>query len=358
MIFGIGLIMIIISFYYLFFKKNIKIRGLDIIIILFVLSMILSAFMAYTYWEQPFLSSLIGYRDYYIYFLYFTLIFLATPSENVEKTIKILFFLSLAVFIIDFITFPNPLFAWREEERRNGITILFFGQGFTFLGGFYYFNQFVLKRRFYYFLYFGMSFFGLFFLTQSRMNLIGLLLGSIFIFLQSDFKKKYLVALFSIFIFVLVYYNSDVFQGIKEENKTEGEYYADNVRLASQNFYLSELQGGVPTMIFGNGIPGKQTKLSTAYQHAESYGLYTSDVGLTGIFSYFGVFGVIIFLILFIIVFKMNTSKNNSYLKAYFIVLLTTAFTGYSLFDPGYMSSTILALYLVRWQTSSKYVTS
>ncbi|RYE14720.1 MAG: hypothetical protein EOP34_05775, partial [Rickettsiales bacterium] len=208
---------------------------------------------------------------------------------------------------------------YRDEERRNGMTVFFWGQGFTFLGGFYFLNRFFQGKRVIHLIWFLISFYCLFFLTQSRMNLIALGWGSLFLYLNSDFKRKFLVAFLLAVLAISIYSNTSIFKGIKDENKSEAKYYKDNIRFLSQQYYLVELQRGLPTILFGNGVPGKQSKLGNETENAESIGYYTSDVGLIGIYSYFGVFGAILWCLFFFSVFTMNKLKSYNYIKSYFI---------------------------------------
>lgn len=351
-IWGTGILLMVISIIGLLFQKGVKKNLLDYIVILFIVCMILSSFMANLYWDQSFLSSLKGYLFYYIYFIYIIFLFVNIPVERIERIMLVLFVISLIIFFVDYITFPNPLFAYRSEERRNGITIFFYGQGFTFLGAFYFLNKFFYKKNLFHLLLFALSGFCLFLLTQSRQNLIALTLGFFLILMGSDFKKKYLVALLLIFAGVILYTTPGILEGIKEDTNDQAQYYKDDIRIAAHNYFLTKLQKGTQTLLFGNGVAGAGSSLAIERYNGVQKGFYIADVGLTGIFSCFGLFGVIIWLLFFYYVFKMKNNQNSLYIKAYFLTLLSTAFSGYSIFEPGYMPATVLALYLVRCEIS------
>ncbi len=343
-IFLSSLILAGIMLYYLFFKAREELVLLDKSVLIFIISFFLSAFMAKLYWNQSILTSIKSTFYFYIFFLYFVLRFLELPEERVISLIKILFFVSLVVFAIDYLTFPHPLFSYREEERRGGITTFFSGQGFTFLGAFYFLEKFNFKRRPLFLFLFLIAGFFLFFMTQSRMMLIALVLGSLFLILKSSFKHKWLTVILISIVFLGVYYKSNLLSGIKEVNKTQAEYYKENVRIKSHEYYLFEQQGSALTRLFGNGVPGMKGALRTSTLFAQYKGFFASDVGITGIYNYFGLPGVLIWLLFFYFVFK---SKGDNFIKAYFLAISTTIFTGYSLFDPGYMPATVLSLYLV-----------
>lgn len=308
--------------------------------------------MANWYWDQSFMTSLKGYIYFYIYALYFLLVLLDVSSKRIELIVKLFFFSTLIVFLIDFVTFPDPLFSWRSEERRDGITIFFYGQGFTFLGAFYYLNKFFIDKKVYHLVWFLLASFCLFNLTQSRMNLLALVVGFFILLLSSDFKRKYLLSFFLIAVTITVYYSSSVFNGIKDASTDQAQYYKEDIRLMAHNYFIYDLQGGMPTVMFGNGVPFADSNLGLATEKAAALGFWTADLGLTGIFSYFGIFGVVIWLLFFYSVFKMKNLSNVIYLKVYFVTLLTTAFVAYAIFEPGFMPATILALYLVRCYTT------
>lgn len=351
-VYGIGILMLITSFIGLVLKKNFRSNPMDYKVSLFIVSIIISSFMANLYWDQLFAMSLKGYIYFYIYALYFFLVLLDVSSERVEFIFKLFFFSTLIVFLIDFITFPNPLFSWRSEERRDGITIFFFGQGFTFLGAFYYLNSFFLNKKVHHLLWFLIAAFCLFYLTQSRMNLLALIAGFFILLLSSDVKRKYLIAIFILALGAIIYFSSGVFNGIKDASADQAEYYKEDIRLMALNYFIFDHQGGISTIIFGNGVPFANSSLGLASEKAAGMGFWTADLGLIGIFSYFGILGVVVWLFFFYSVFTMKNSRNVIYLKVYFVTLLTTAFVAYAIFEPGFMPATILALYLVRCHTN------
>ena len=192
-------------------------------------------------------------------------------------------------------------------------------------------------------------------LTQARMNLLALSLGFFLLLIFSNIPIRYLLT-FALIIGGLVFYStSSVFTGIKDETKAQAQFYKEDVRVQAHAYFINEMQGGIPTQIFGNGLPGADSDLEVQARRGKDKGFWTADVGLTGIFSYFGIVGVIIWLLFFYNAFKTKNTTHTMYLKAYFLTILTTAFAGYSIFEPGYMPATVLALYLIRCATLSNY---
>ena len=349
-IIGPGILLSIFTLYSYIFKKGIEKKVIDRFIIYFIFCMVLSTVTANLYWDQSFIVSLKEYKYFYIYFLYFLPILLNIEKERLNRILIILFLFSVFIFLIDFVTFPDPLFSYRTEERREGRTIFFFGQGFTFLGGFYFLNKYVTEKKIIFLILFAIACGCLFLLTQSRMNLLALGLGFFLIFLTSNFSKKYFIAFALVVISTVVYTSTNIFSGVKEASKDQSQNYKEDIRLQAHNYFLTSFQGGPATVIFGNGFPSADSKLGLESLRGNLLGYWTADVGLTGIFSYFGLLGVLVWLLLFYYVLKIKVSENSMYIKGYFLALLSTALTGYSIFDPGYMPATILALSLLRYE--------
>lgn len=347
-IFGLGMLMLLISFATILFKNGLQLNGIDRLVILFIAAIFISFFTAYAYWEQPVSSSLLSYRSFYIFFLYFVLVGFKISQKASVRIVIILFFLSLIIFSIDYVTFPEALFSLRSEERRDGFTIFFYGQGFTFLGAFYYLDKFLKKRNLFHLIWFLIGGMFLFFLTQSRMILLGLGLGSILILFLSNLRYKFLLAGVLVSSGILVYLSSGIFDGIQEQNAEQAKFYSEDIRVMAHEFFWNDLQGGWPTYVFGNGSPASGSKLEAITVYGQEVGFYTSDVGLTGIFSYFGFLGLIIWVLFFYKVFSVRDDNELGYVKAYFLSVLATAATGYSIFDPGYMPATVMGLYLIR----------
>ena len=347
-ILGCGILMFLIAIGTILFKPGLILYSLDKLVILFIVSIFLSFLTAYGYWEQPFKSSFLSYRLFYIYFLYFVLVGFKMSSKEVETIIVVLFFLSLVIFLIDYFTFPDPIFSLRSEERRNGITIFFYGQGFTFLGAFYYLQKFFKQFNLFHLMWFLIGAIFLFFLTQSRMILIGLSLGFVLILLLSSLRYRFVYAVVIIAAGIVFYLASDVFKGIKEQNAEQAKFYSEDIRVQAYDFFWNDLQGGWSTIVFGNGVAAKGSDLEAITDYGIALGFYTSDVGLTGIMSFFGLFGMFIWILFFYKAFSMNLAQRFTYIKAFFLTIFVTAFTGYSIFDPGFMPATVVALYLIR----------
>ncbi|RXK87351.1 hypothetical protein [Filimonas effusa] len=346
---GLGLI----AFYlYLRFTRKgayLKRFFLDKLVWLFLACMLVSAIAASIYWDQSFYTSLIGYKYFYAYFIYLIMAKAFMSKEDADKIIKFFFFATLIVFLINRITFPNSLFAWRSEERREGITLFFFGHGFTALGGFYFLDKFFRERKIINLVWYILAFVCLFLLTRSRMNLVGLLLGGGVILYYSQFRwKKIFTAFLLIATAILLTYSEKIINVVVSETSEQFSKADEDVRSQAHAYFLSEFQPDFVTYLSGNGYPYGNSPLQKVLSNASFYGFYPADLGFTGLLTYFGIFAVLVWMLMFFQVFFRSRGKDVLFLKAYFLMLLSTCITGYSVFDPGYMPATAIALFLLR----------
>ena len=343
-------------FLLLFKKRQGERHSLDIIVGLFIFSMFFALINANIYWGQSTFFSLIGFKFYYIYFLYFVFVYISFPQIDAEKIMLLFFYLSVIVFLINAITFPNVIFAWRSEERREGSSFFFYGQGFTALGGFYFLNKYFDKRNLFHLGLFIVSFLCLFFLTRSRNNLIGMALGSLVMILFAKIKNKgQVIAIFLSFVAVVASFSDKIMSKISAESVNQVANYSSDIRYIAHKYFLTTFQSGPLTYLFGNGYPYGNSNLQREIDKLSAgFGFYDSDLGFTGLFIHFGILSILAWLLIFYKVATLKSNKKSTnyiYIKSYFAMLAASALTGFSVFDPGYMPATIFALYILRMET-------
>ncbi|MXV17427.1 hypothetical protein [Hufsiella ginkgonis] len=323
---------------------------MDKLVLFFIISVLISAIPAFYIWGQPFLQSIIGSIAYYSFLLYFIFLFGGFSADNIESLLRKFFFLTLIVFIINAAVFPDVLFAWRSESRRGGLTVFFYGQGFTALGCFYFLSEYIERRKL---VHLGLFLFGcfcLFFLTRSRMNLLGLGLGAVTLVFFSQVKQRAGTTLMFIVVMMAgLYVSRDLIVKLSADSQLQVKNFKDDVRYQAHEYFLTNFQENTTTYAIGNGVPFGGSRLQLKLTKlSDQLGFYDADLGLTGIFLHFGIFGALIWVIIFFRVFSTRSNTTTGYVKAYFAMLLSTVFTGYSLFDPGYIPATVVALYLLR----------
>lgn len=317
--------------------------------LLFV-AIFISMIPAYVFHDQSFFSSIRGYRHYYVFFLYFILFKLNFSYDQVLKICIILFYTTLLIYLVDYLTFPNSFFADNSFERRGALTIRFAGQGFTVLGTFYSLSVFFRTNKFLFFILFVVAFCFNALFSASRILLLALIVNTIFMLIY--YRKRinryliYFLPLLIIAIVLGVYFLETYVLGLFNLAVEEISSFESNIRFLAMKYFTSDFQPSLITKLIGNGLPQVSTSYNDAFERIESYGFYTSDIGLIGLWVYFGLLAVISWLIIFKRIFISKTDDNNIFIKTYFIFLLFTIFLGYPIFSPGYMITTVFCLFL------------
>ncbi len=332
---------------------------------LLFISFIISMIPAYIYHDQTIIESIRSSLVFYVFLLYFILFKLDFTYEDIMKLSIILFFISLLVYAINLYTFPNSWFTNDNMySRRGGLTMRFSGQGFTFLGAFFFLSKFCRTGKIYFFLIYAVGFCFLTLLSESRVQLVACLFSTLFILLyhRKEIKRYFIsvVPLFLIAVAAGVYYLQSYVSGLYLLLHQEAGSFTMNIRYAALKYFTNDFQTNSVTKIFGNAYPFYPGKYSAFFEKAHFYRYWTEDLGLIGFWVYFGILGVIAWLIIFKKAFFWKTTNNNIYLKTYFIYLFSTIALGWAIFSPGYMITTVFALFLFDKdkQDSSKIVTA
>jgi hypothetical protein len=350
----ISLLIVFAHFYHqLFIKSNsIKSQISDSLVIpinLLIISVSFSMFPAYLYHNQTIFSSFLALKDFYVLFLYFILFRYNYSYKQVLNLCLLLFFITLLIFVVDYRTFPNTYFSWRSEERRDAFTILFKGQGFTLLGTFFFLALSFRSGKFYFLIFYILGFCFLNFFNASRMMTLALIMGTLFmLFFYRKAIKKYFFYAFPILIAGLIigiYFLKSYIYGLFILTENQG-LSSHSIRFEAMRYFADSFQTNGLTKVFGNGFPYWKGIYQDSFIKGQILGYFTSDIGLVGFWVYFGILGVISWVLIFKKIFMNTTNDQNVFIKPYFIYLLVTIFTGYALFDPGYMISTIFCLFL------------
>lgn len=312
----------------------------------------ISMIPAYLYHDQSIFSSLIAYKNFYVFFLYFILFKLQFSYKQILNLSILLFIITLIIFLIDYYTFPNSFFSGEDAfERRGAFTIRFDGQGFTVMGTFFCLAAFFRTSKFYYFILYVIGFCFLTFFTASRIQLLSLIINTLFVlrFYRKTIKKYFLyiipviVAAISVGIYYLKSYVLGLYLLAFEETRT----FESNIRYEAMKFFTGKFQTNEITKILGNGYPNHTSgTYQDSFIAAQYYGFFTSDLGLIGFWTYFGILGVIAWLVIFKKILISKTDDNNIFIKAYFVDLLFTITLGYAIFNPGYMITTVFCFFL------------
>ena len=326
---------------------------------LMLISIFISMIPAKLYHDQSIFLTIRGSGNFYVFFLYFILFKMDFSQKEVLDLVAFLFFITLIIFIIDYATFPNTYFALRTEERRQAFTFIFKGHGFTLLGTFFFLAAFFRTTKLLYFIFYVLGFSFLNFFTGSRTMLIALLVGTLFIlFYYRKTINKYFIYIVPVIVTTLavgIYYLQSYISGLFLLTLEQSKTFHSNIRYHAFKFFTNEFQTNEITKILGNGYPVSGEYSEYMYR-LKQHGLYLSDLGLIGFWTYFGILGVLAWLLIFKKIFFSKTNDQNVFIKAYFFLLLFTVLSGYPIFSPSYMISTVFCLFLFDKNKQENYV--
>lgn len=119
----------------------------------------------------------------------------------------------------------------------------------------------------------------------------------------------------------------------------------DDIRVEMSEYMFTKFnEGKVLPILFGNGMPhgsGQYSRKLTRLQEQNSY--YVVDVGFTDIFIYFGIVGLVLYLLLLIAIIKIRVPHNCFFAKLYMIYLYLILPTNCALI---YLSAVMVAMSL------------
>lgn len=323
-------------------------------VLIFILSLLCGAISAYLYYNQTLIQSFTITSIFFPFITYLLLVQINFDREQVLSVVMFMFWLTLLIFTVDYFTFPNTLFASQsdEEETRNAFKIIFQGQGFTILGSLIYLYSYLNTNKLYKLIPFIFASGFIIFLTGSRTYFFALIASSIFIIIyyllniRTSKSKIYLISSLLVVLYISAYYLQSFIINLVDITSNQISNVSDDIRIECIKYYSTTFQKGIFTQLFGNGLPHSESELGVITAKAQASGYYVSDIGIVGLWSYFGMFSVIAWIIIFKKIFTIKFIGQNLVIVAFFIYIFINSFIVYTLFDPGYILAYIYALYL------------
>jgi hypothetical protein len=329
-IISIGLIIAVIIIQLVYQREEAIRKHFWIEILLIFIGVILGMFMAQWGHDQSLAITLVAQRFMYFYLVYWVLHSLKTTVDDIES---IVFWLGLtysAFYLIQFFAYPNIVFDVRIVADRE--TLRIFLPGFIFMVLSYFL---VLNRLFESFAIWKLLsillFLAIFILMGTRQVIFSMLLLTLaYVMFSKSVKSRVLIFLLIIAsIAPVVYLFQEIFISLIDLSKTQSQTLAENVRIRSAIFFLTEFFPNNTAYITGNGSDSANSSYGFMIQmYKDAYGFYQSDIGILGDYTKFGVFFVIgVLVIIFRVIFGKVTS-SFSYIRYLYLSILLTIVTG------------------------------
>ena len=346
---GIGIILFLIISYGVY-DSSIKFKpNFTIFILIILISLPTSMYVAKTQHNQSIQLSLIGQRHMYYYFLYFAAHATKFRPKDIERIFLYFGILFMLLYLIQMVTFPNKLFNARVFKDRGTIRIFMPGLTYMIVGYFYTLQNFLEKNKIKYVLYNFIALSIMILIGSRSLLFVVLLITIINLLVSKQIKSRILIYLLSIiagFIIIIIFKN--IFVQLIEVTQRTKETGLENVRIRAAIFYLTRMFPNVLSYICGNGMASGQSEFAGRIaMYSSKYGYYLSDIGIIGNYVNYGVFFVIGVIGILWKVFKTKIEHPFNHLKYFFLVVLLTLPTGGGFAESELIVIVCLSLYIL-----------
>lgn len=331
-------------------------------------SIAFSIVMVKLFQDQSLKTTIIATLPYiFAYLTFYIFMKLNIPKKQLERMIWIFCYISMGIYIVNALSFPNMIFGADKEEfdMSRGIARLgVFSIELIVLFFFYAINQWIQTKQKKYVWLILLTF--VFIVLSVTRQIIGLsvVLGLLFIIQKASLSKKIGVIIICLLLYIFVIPQIPIFKTMAELSEAQAErnrYENEDIRITAWRFYTYEYQTNGWTAVFGNGIPSVgNSKWGNDFERTVSLkyggnGCNYVDVGWAGFYWIFGAIATLCILILLIKGVIKKKSQNRQYLAYWCVfIILTSIASGPILFYSQIVSiATVLYLIYGKEQYSS-----
>lgn len=295
--------------------------------IIWVIAGIFFSFLpAYIYHGQSFLTSLIAYRETYIWFFGIAILYVSPKPKEIITSLtafSLLFVVASLLRTIDQSLFYYSTVNWTIDSFESKGEILF-GDGLVLmLIPLYYYSEKYRndsdRKSLVYILFFITSLF----IIQNRSTLFVAVVIVMFMVITKKSKYRLLsIGLFSVAAVVFFVNTINIWSSLITET-TEQIDNEDYNRVKAFTYFMYDANKSWTTFLFGNGfLSTRSTSLSF---DLFEMGIVNSDLGLIGFWNQFGLIPIFVFIVCII---KSLTNKGTPFfIKAIGFHILCGAFT-------------------------------
>jgi hypothetical protein len=344
-------VMVVIGIGYSFRKAE----GFIVPMQLLTLGMLLSILVSYLTRGQSIPLGFLITVPFLLWPIFFVLLKLKVPVEMIEKVI---IWFGLAYIILYFFQFSNPynvmfnlgMVEDEYRESRGVIRIIFPGAGAIWLFTALALTKFTRSTSLYKPFWAIILVLGIIipFMQATRTYIAPTLLIYCYHFAKTlSLSKKVFIGFAFVFAALSV---SDleipVIEGILEQSEEQSEDGTKDIRVIAATYFLTEFSPSPINKILGNGMGHERSSYGQLMKHLAQKGLFIPDIGILGIYAYFGILPVIAWIMIGYKVYTYKIPDKYIYLKYYFFYIYFGAITGSSFYHIHYLITSIFALYI------------
>lgn len=298
------------------------------------ISFLLSVVSSFLFRNQSMSVGMMTTLPYFTYMIYFVLGYKRISMETIYRLLVIMGVVSIVIFILDAITFPNVYFGTAEMDIfRGGLRVRVPGIDWIILL-FYYSLYMVLERKKKWWLIFVIvSFVAIMSSLTRQIIMVTSLSGIVYYIYKSRTFLKLLLAGIVIIVSLKVLSVLPAVQSLMEMTEEQiynNKYKTDDVRVNAWNFFTKKAQKNKITPVIGNGMYSEGNSEygnKMALIQSQTY-CYLTDVGWASFFFLFGYIGLIPLCLLFLQSFvKFFQYKEFEPFILYLLFAASTSFT-------------------------------
>lgn len=331
------IIFVLLSYKYVPKCKQLTFYDRTFLFKLFLGVICFSIFPAYLYWQQSLSISFIAIMPFLMYSLYLILIHAKIEKEYIVKCINTIALLHISIMFLKFI-FPSFPLGGILEDADRGNRLMIAGDMFKLFYFFELLYHYLSFRRRKDLLMLSLSFICIL-LPMTRQRIVAILfLGGIMLFKTLKLKWK-LVWIPMTCIFCIIILKSNVGSGMVQMTNEQmtSENYHSRIREIGIAYYLVGFPDKGGNKLWGNGIPsyGRSKYGNDSKEFADDTKIYLIDIGLIGIYNYFGILGCIALLGIIFLFICGRCEDKYVYAKYVLGLLLLNSITSGVLLAPG-----------------------
>lgn len=324
-----------------------------------LVSVVLSIVPAFLFWEQGPIDTFISTIPYFTFFFYFFLQRQKISPEMIEKIIWVFCILFVLCFFAALAVAPQRLFLGygeldKEIDVSRGLSrirLTLIGAGPLYLAYFMSLNKYKIAKEITW-LAVSVFLFVVIVLQLGRQSIFySFLLTLMFFSVHFSLKKRifFIFIAASVSLYMISY--DPIVTALLQKTHAQYEQYVEGqkeeVRIAAYKFYAMDVSPSVFTTIFGNGVYSlnKSRYGNFVEFYGRMRGYIPADVGYAVIILFFGIFGVAVFILIFLKVLRQKVPERYLYAKYYIAFLMLGSITGNTLL--GSIPTYCMALYVL-----------
>jgi hypothetical protein len=346
---GIGIIILLIIIYGVYDSSSKFKPNFSIYIIIILLSLPASMYIAKIQHNQSIPLSLIGQRHMYYYLMYFAAHAIKTRPKDIERVFLYFGILFIVFYFMQMIAFPTKIFNVTIFQDRGTIRIFLPGLTFMVFGYFYTLQNFLEKNNVRYLIFNFLALIIVILLGSRSLLIVVLLVTIINLLISKRIKSRpliYMLSFFGAFLIVIVFKN--IFVSLIEATEETRRTGMENIRIRAAIFYLTHMFPNGLSYIFGNGVASGQSEYAgRIFMYSSKFGFYLSDIGIIGNYITYGVLFVIGVIGLLWKVYKIKVESSLNHIKYFFLFVFLALPTGGGFAESELIVVVCLSLYVL-----------